>query len=107
LDVDQIETFALQLPNEFSQRKFEEFLSDLPQSCYRAKGIVKFSEMPSPAIFNFASGRYTFEFDTLKNESISHNTFVFIGKKLGKEKLNFESKLALCQSSTLDRTRMP
>jgi len=105
LEVDEIETFALQLPNEFSQRKFEEFLSDLPQSCYRAKGIVKFAELPTPAIFNFASGRYTFEFDTLKNETTSHNTFVFIGKRLGKERLNIEAKLALCQSSTLDHTR--
>ncbi len=97
LDVDQIETFAIELPREFSQAKFEEFLSDLPRQCYRAKGIVKFDAMPTPAIFNFASGRYTFEFDTLKDETISHNTLIFIGKQIGKEKSSIEAKLALCQ----------
>lgn len=97
LDVDQIETFAIELPNEFSQAKFEEFLSDLPRQCYRAKGIVKFDTMPTPAIFNFASGRYTFEFDTLKDETISQNTLIFIGKQIGKEKSSIEAKLALCQ----------
>ncbi len=100
LDVDQIETFTIEMPNTLSQRRFEEFLSELPRTCYRAKGIVKFVEMPTPAIFNFASGRYTFEFDTLRNESVSHNTFVFIGKQLAKEKTNIEAKLALCQQPT-------
>jgi G3E family GTPase len=97
LDIDQIETFAIELPHEFSQAKFEEFLSDLPRQCYRAKGIVKFDTMPTPAIFNFASGRYTFEFDTLQNETVTHSTFIFIGKQLGREKSNIEAKLALCQ----------
>ncbi|MFN3345088.1 MAG: CobW family GTP-binding protein [Chloroherpetonaceae bacterium] len=97
LDIDQIETFAIELPHEFSQAKFEEFLSDLPRQCYRAKGIVKFDAMPTPAIFNFASGRYTFEFDTLKDETISHNTLIFIGKQIGKHKSSIEAKLALCQ----------
>ncbi len=100
LELDQIETFAIELPQTLSQRRFEEFLSDLPRNCYRAKGIVKFAEMPSPAIFNFASGRYTFEFDTLQNETITHNTLIFIGKRLGKEKSNIEAKLALCQQPT-------
>lgn len=97
LDIDQIETFAIELPQTLSQRRFEEFLSELPHACYRAKGIVKFAEVPTPAIFNFASGRYTFEFDTLQNETIAHNTFIFIGKRLGKEKSNIEANLALCQ----------
>ncbi|MFN3560986.1 MAG: CobW family GTP-binding protein [Chloroherpetonaceae bacterium] len=97
LDIDQIETFAIELPHEFSQSKFEEFLSELPRQCYRAKGIVKFDAMPTPAIFNFASGRYTFEFDTLKDETISHNTLIFIGKQIGKHKSSIEAQLALCQ----------
>ncbi|MGQ9805988.1 MAG: CobW family GTP-binding protein [Chlorobiales bacterium] len=97
LDVDQIETFAIEVPNTLSQRRFEEFLSELPPQCYRAKGIVKFAEMSTPAIFNFASGRYTFEFDTLQNETITHNTLIFIGKQIGKEKSNIEANLALCQ----------
>lgn len=100
LEIDQIETFAIELPNTLSQRKFEDFLSNLPRACYRAKGIVKFAEMPTPAIFNFASGRYTLEFDTLQNEHITHSTFIFIGKELGKEKSNIEANLTLCQLPT-------
>ncbi|MCS6987978.1 MAG: GTP-binding protein [Chloroherpetonaceae bacterium] len=98
LEVDEIETFAFELPNSFSQRKFEDFLSELPREVYRAKGVAQFAEMNSPAIFNFASGRYTIEFDTLHGETIPRSVFVFIGKRIGSLKRDLEAKLALCRA---------
>lgn len=101
LEVDEIETFALERSNPLSQRAFEEFLVELPREVYRAKGIARLAELNAPAIFNFASGRYTFELDTLQNETVSKSVFVFIGKRIGRLKPDLEAKLARCEAQGL------
>lgn len=102
LEVDQIETFAFERPEVFSQRKFEELLATLPRYYYRAKGIVNFVEMQNPTIFNFASGRYTFDYETLQNEDFrksgSSSLFVFIGKRIGKEREQMLERLLACKA---------
>jgi len=100
LDVDEIQTFAIEISDVVSQRKFELFLADLPRRYYRAKGIINFVEMPNPTVFNFASGRYTFDYDTLAHEQFretrSSSVLVFIGKRILSERDMIADKLKQC-----------
>ncbi|MCS7013414.1 MAG: GTP-binding protein [Chloroherpetonaceae bacterium] len=102
LEVDQIETFAFERPEVFVQRKFEELLATLPRYYYRAKGIVNFVEMQNPTIFNFASGRYTFDYETLQDEDFrksgSSSLFVFIGKQIAGEREQMLERLLACKA---------
>ncbi|MDX2130418.1 MAG: GTP-binding protein, partial [Chloroherpetonaceae bacterium] len=84
LEVDEIETFVLEPTGIFEQRDFEQFLSDVPPECYRIKGVLNLKEYDHPVIFNFSSGRYTIDFESLAGEKQSEtpNRLVFIGKGL-------------------------
>jgi G3E family GTPase len=101
LEVDEIETFAFERSEIFSQRKFEEFLATLPRYYYRAKGVVNFVEMQNPTIFNFASGRYTFDYDSLQDDEFrksgSRSIFVFIGKRIMQEREQILERLLQCK----------
>jgi G3E family GTPase len=101
LEVDEIETFAFERSEIFSQRKFEEFLATLPRYYYRAKGVVNFVEMQNPTIFNFASGRYTFDYDSLQDDEFrksgSGSIFVFIGKRIMQEREQILERLLQCK----------
>ncbi len=102
LEVDEIETFAFERSETFAQRKFEEFLATLPRHYYRAKGVVNFVEMQNPTIFNFASGRYTFDYESLQNEDFrksgSSSIFVFIGKRIAHERDEMLARLLACKA---------
>lgn len=101
LEVDEIETFAFERPEIFAQRKFEEFLATLPRHYYRVKGVVNFVEMPNPTIFNFASGRYTFDYESLQHDDFrtsgSSSIFVFIGKRIARERDATLERLLQCK----------
>jgi G3E family GTPase len=100
LDVDEIESFVVEINGKFSKRKFENFLSAL-KGVYRAKGIVHFAEDASPVIFNFTSGRFVLDYDTLSHETsqdaVFKNQLVFIGQKILVRKTEIESALGACQ----------
>ncbi len=102
LEVDEIETFAFERSEIFSQRKFEEFLATLPRHYYRAKGVVNFVEMQNPTIFNFASGRYTFDYESLHDDEFrksgSSSIFVFIGKRILSEREPVLERLLSCKA---------
>jgi G3E family GTPase len=107
LEIDAIETFAFEFKAEnlprFSQAKFEDFLAALPKHYYRAKGVVNFAEMRNPTIFNFSSGRYTFDYETLESENYRltnpSSVFVFIGKRIEHEETAMREKLMQCVSN--------
>lgn len=109
LEIDEIESFAFEMTGIFSHRKFEDLLSALTKSYYRAKGVIAVEEIETPVIFNYASGRYTFDFETLTGEKHgdvksesgdaksesgdAKSVFVFIGKRIGSEREAMYAKL--------------
>lgn len=75
----EYQTISYQKNKIFSKEKFYNFLNNLPNNVYRAKGFVNFKD--GTYLFNFVAGRYDFE----KWEE-SKNQIVFIGKDLEKIK---------------------
>ncbi|MBC8044969.1 MAG: GTP-binding protein [Rhizobacter sp.] len=102
LEVDEIETFAFEETGLFSHRKFEDLLSSMPRGYYRVKGVVYVSEAAMPVIFNFTSGRYTFDFDTLAGDAAygaeAKSIFVFIGKRVLRVRDEMHARLLQCKA---------
>ena len=82
---ENFEYLYFEYEGKFSREKFEEFLSNLPNEIYRAKGFVIFED--GSYLFNFVGKRINFEpFEYNKNK------LLFIGEGISryKEKINEE-----------------
>ncbi|PNW59574.1 UNVERIFIED_CONTAM: cobalamin biosynthesis protein CobW [Euhalothece sp. KZN 001] len=81
LDNDGFVSLSFQSDKPFSIRKFQSFLdNELPESVFRAKGILWFEESPDRHIFHLSGKRFSIEDDDWKGEP--SNQLVLIGQNL-------------------------
>ena len=84
--IEGFTSFSFQSKFPFSLRKFQNFLdNNLPDSVYRAKGLLWFEESELTHIFHLSGKRFTMD-DTKKYRS-QENKVVLIGKNLDHKKL--------------------
>ncbi|GBL11902.1 putative metal chaperone YciC [Microcystis aeruginosa Sj] len=91
LEVDGFTSISFASDQPFSIRKFQYFLDNqLPESVFRAKGILWFDESPKRHIFHLSGKRFTLEDDEWKGTP--KNQLVLIGQNLDhktlKEQIN-------------------
>jgi len=86
LEVDGFTSISFASDQPFSIRKFQYFLDNqLPESVFRAKGILWFDESPKRHIFHLSGKRFTLEDDEWKGSP--KNQLVLIGQNLDHETL--------------------
>ncbi len=86
LENDGFTSLSIQSDRPFNIRKFQYFLDNqLPESVFRAKGILWFEESPKRHIFHLSGKRFSIEDDEWKGEK--KNQLVLIGQNLDRDKL--------------------
>jgi len=85
LENDGFMSISFQSDRPFLVDKFQEFLDELPEDVFRAKGIIWFKESQLRHIFQLSGKRYNMETDEwMKSPS---NQLVLIGRNLQAERL--------------------
>ena len=86
LHEDGFTSLSFETEQPLDIRKFQYFLDNqLPESVFRAKGILWFQESPARHIFHLSGKRFGIEDDEWK--ASPKNQLVFIGQNLEREKL--------------------
>ena len=86
LAVDGFVSISFQSDRPFAIRKFQYFLDNqLPESVFRAKGILWFDESPKRHIFHLSGKRFSLDDDEWKGAP--KNQLVLIGQNLDREGL--------------------
>jgi G3E family GTPase len=98
LEVDGFTSISFASDQPFSIRKFQYFLDNqLPESVFRAKGILWFDESPKRHIFHLSGKRFTLEDDDWKGNP--KNQLVLIGQNLDHETIKEQINSCLCLPS--------
>lgn len=93
LEEDGFTSLSFQSDKPFAIRKFQYFLDNqLPETIFRAKGILWFDESPKRHIFHLSGKRFTLDDDEWKGQP--KNQLVLIGQELNHEELR--SQLEHC-----------
>lgn len=99
LENDGFTSISFQSDKPFAIRKFQYFLDNqLPESIFRAKGIMWFDESPKRHIFHLCGKRFTLDDDEWKGEK--KNQLVLIGQNLDREALQQQLENCVCLPST-------
>lgn len=99
LENDGFTSISFQSDKPFSIKKFQYFLDNqLPQSVFRAKGIMWFDESPNRHIFHLCGKRFSLDDDEWKGQK--KNQVVLIGQNLDREQLLQQLENCLCLPST-------
>ncbi|MGB3240849.1 MAG: GTP-binding protein [Geitlerinemataceae cyanobacterium] len=97
LENDGFTSVSFQSDKPLSVRKFQNFLDNqLPETIFRAKGILWFDESPLRHVFHLSGKRFSIEDDQWKGEP--KNQLVLIGQNLDEERL-----LSLVQACVSDK----
>ena len=95
LENDGFSSISLQFDRPFAIRKFQYFLDNqLPESVFRAKGILWFDESPQRHIFHLSGKRFTLEDEEWKGEK--KNQLVLIGQNINKDLLRKQIENCVC-----------
>ncbi|MCC0176468.1 GTP-binding protein, partial [Waterburya agarophytonicola K14] len=95
LENDGFSSLSLQFDRPFAIRKFQYFLDNqLPESVFRAKGILWFDESPQRHIFHLSGKRFTLEDEEWKGEK--ENKLVLIGQNIDKDLLRQQIENCVC-----------
>ncbi len=86
LDNDGFVSISFQSDRPLSLTKFQNFLDNLPDNLFRAKGILWFQESERKHIFQLSGKRCVLNVDDWKNAS-PKNQMVFIGRHLDETQL--------------------
>ena len=97
LSEDQIAAFSFESRAPFDRDRFERLLRKLPDSIYRAKGMVHFEGEGWPSLFNYTCGRYDFDWCPLPLGDGFRSQGVFIGKRVEREQAGILNKLEKCK----------
>ncbi|NJK63291.1 MAG: GTP-binding protein [Synechococcaceae cyanobacterium SM2_3_1] len=94
---------SLAFESEFplSLEKFQDFLNDLPEAVFRAKGLLWFEESPERHIFHLSGRRYTLDSDTWPGAPKTQ--LVLIGQHLDVEALRQQLENCVKRPSTRGR----
>ncbi|WP_414583511.1 CobW family GTP-binding protein [Scytonema sp. PCC 10023] len=99
LENDGFTSISFQTDKPFAIRKFQYFLDNqLPETVFRAKGIMWFDESPKRHIFHLCGKRFTLDDDEWKGEK--KNQLVLIGQNLDREALRQQLENCVCLPST-------
>lgn len=99
LENDGFTSISFQSDKPFAIRKFQYFLDNqLPESIFRAKGIMWFDESPKRHIFHLCGKRFTLDDDEWKGQK--KNQLVLIGQNLDRETLLQQLENCVCLAST-------
>ncbi|MBW4634596.1 MAG: GTP-binding protein [Iphinoe sp. HA4291-MV1] len=99
LENDGFTSLSFQSDKPFAIRKFQHFLDNqLPETIFRAKGIMWFDESPKRHIFHLCGKRFTLDDDEWKGEK--KNQLVLIGQNLDRETLLQQLESCVCLPST-------
>ena len=100
LENDGFTSVSFQSDQPFSIRKFQYFLDNqLPESIFRAKGILWFDESPQRHIFHLSGKRFTIEDDEWKGKP-PKNQLVLIGQNLDSDRLLEQLENCICLPSS-------
>lgn len=95
LENDGFSSISFQFDKPFNIRKFQYFLDNqLPESVFRAKGILWFDESPKRHVFHLSGKRFTLEDEEWKGEP--KNQLVLIGQNIDKETLRQQIENCVC-----------
>ena len=95
LENDGFTSISFAIDRPFSIKKFQYFLDNqLPDSVFRAKGILWFDESPRRHIFHLCGKRFTMDDEDWKGEP--KNQLVLIGQNLDHETLKAQLEKCLC-----------
>ena len=98
LENDGITSISFQTDKPLAIRKFQYFLDNqLPESVFRAKGIMWFEESPRRHIFHLCGKRFTMDDDEWKGEK--KNQLVLIGQNLDHSTLLQQLENCVCLPS--------
>ncbi len=92
IEVEGFNSLAFESDRPFSLDAFQNFLNELPDAVFRAKGILWFEESPERYIFHLSGRRYTLSSDAWPRQP--KNQLVLIGQHLDTAKL--QQKLEAC-----------
>ena len=95
LENDGFSSISFQFDNPFNIRKFQYFLDNqLPESIFRAKGILWFDESPKRHVFHLSGKRFTLEDEEWQKEP--KNQLVLIGQNLDEDTLRQQIENCVC-----------
>ena len=95
LENDGFSSISFQFDKPLNIRKFQYFLDNqLPESIFRAKGILWFDESPKRHIFHLSGKRFTLEDEEWRGEK--KNQLVLIGQNLDKDTLTQQIENCVC-----------
>ncbi len=98
LENDGFTSLSFESEKPFAIRKFQYFLDNqLPDSVFRAKGIMWFDESPKRHIFHLCGKRFTLDDEEWKGEK--KNQLVLIGQNLDHEQLREQLENCVCLPS--------
>jgi G3E family GTPase len=99
LAIDGFTSLSFQSDRPFAIRKFQYFLDNqLPESIFRAKGILWFDESPKRHIFHLSGKRFSLDDDEWKGNP--SNQLVLIGQNLDHDALRQQLNHCLCTPSS-------
>lgn len=99
LENDGFTSLSLQFDQPFAIRKFQYFLDNqLPESVFRAKGILWFDESPQRHIFHLSGKRFTLEDEDWKGEK--KNQLVLIGQNIDQDLLREQIENCVCMAKS-------
>jgi G3E family GTPase len=94
LEVDGFTSISFQSDRPFAIRKFQQFLDNqLPESVFRAKGILWFEESPKRHIFHLSGKRFSLDDEDWKGQP--KNQVVLIGQNLNHAELKQQLQACL------------
>ncbi|MCF2969841.1 GTP-binding protein [Synechococcus sp. Nb3U1] len=92
IEAEGFNSLAFESDQPFSLDAFQNFLNELPDAVFRAKGVLWFSESPERHIFHLSGRRYTLSSDEWPRQP--KNQLVLIGQHLDTAQLR--EKLQAC-----------
>ena len=96
LENDGFTSLSFQSDRPLAIKKFQNFLDNLlPESVFRAKGILWFAESPSRHIFHLSGKRFSIEDEEWLDRK-EQNQLVLIGQELDHETLRSQLQDCLC-----------
>jgi G3E family GTPase len=98
LENDGFTSLSFQSDKPFAIRQFQYFLDhQLPESVFRAKGIIWFNESENRHVFHLSGKRFTIEDDQWKGEPKTQ--LVLIGQNLDHDTLRSQLEKCICMPS--------
>lgn len=98
IEADGFNSLAFESDQPFSLDAFQNFLNELPDAVFRAKGVLWFEESPERHIFHLSGRRYTLSSDEWPRQP--KNQLVLIGQRLDTARLREKLQACIARPAT-------